>query len=223
MRTILLHGKKAAGRVALVDDTDYELVSRYRWCAKDARHGLVTYAVANVKINGRHTTIMMHKLITGWPRTDHHDHDGLNNQRSNLRAATSSQNGANRRRSRSGSSQFKGVSWVRREAKWHAQIGVNGTHVYLGSFTTEHDAARAYDTAARAAFGQYACVNFPDLPDMEPAAPRTCTECEAPIPRGRRTDARYCSERCRKIAKVRAEAVRRRELNGWRKRSDSKY
>ncbi len=33
MKTVTLHGKRAAGRVAVVDDADYELVMRYRWHA----------------------------------------------------------------------------------------------------------------------------------------------------------------------------------------------
>jgi hypothetical protein len=31
MKTVPLHGKIAAGRVALVNDADYELVAQYRW------------------------------------------------------------------------------------------------------------------------------------------------------------------------------------------------
>lgn len=31
MKTVPLYGKKAAGRVALVDDANYDLVMRYRW------------------------------------------------------------------------------------------------------------------------------------------------------------------------------------------------
>jgi hypothetical protein len=35
VKTVPLHGKIAAGRVALVDDGDYELVVQHRWNAKE--------------------------------------------------------------------------------------------------------------------------------------------------------------------------------------------
>ena len=164
MRTIPLAGKKAAGRVALVDDEDYDLVMAYVWYCNEGRgynHG--PYAIASVRLpDGRRSMIFMHKLLTGWPRTDHANHDGLDNQRRNLRPATSSQNQANRHRTRSsGTSQFKGVYWDRRDSWWIARIMINRRHHVLGYFRAEEDAARAYDAAALEAWGEYAYLNFP--------------------------------------------------------------
>lgn len=76
MKTVLLHGKLAAARVALVDDEDYELVSGYRWYAQVQKSPNGTtwgpYARTTVFRDGRNVTIMMHKLITaqcsGWGR-----------------------------------------------------------------------------------------------------------------------------------------------------------
>lgn len=216
MMTVPLHGKKAAGRVALVDDTDYDLVMQYRWCVKEqARRrigGTTTYAVANVKPDGRHTTLLMHKLITGWPQTDHADRDGLNNQRLNLRPASDSENMANRPGLPDTSSRFKGVSWF--QGAWVASAGIRGHKVYLGRFADETAAARAYDTAARAAWGEYARVNFPDLPDVLRQRP-PCAVCGGQIPETRTARARYCSDACRTKEKTRAwtEARRRRRFS----------
>src|SRR5580704_12477253 len=99
MKTVPLHGAKAAGRVALVDDDDYELVMQYRWRVIENRSG-VAYACSSP---GR-TTLAMHKLITGWARTDHEDGNGLNNQRYNLRPATLQENARNSRSYRGSSS-----------------------------------------------------------------------------------------------------------------------
>lgn len=165
MKTVTLHGKNAAGRVALVDDGDCELVMRFRWNLHDYRRRndvrLVPYAVTRVTIEGTQKTIGMHRLIAGWPLTDHVNHDGLDNQRHNLRQVTQAQNSANAR-PRGGTSAYKGVLWNRRERRWKARITVSGRRRELGSFTSEADAARAYDAAAVEAFGAYAYPNFPE-------------------------------------------------------------
>lgn len=165
MKTVRLAGKKAAGRVVLVDDKDFDLVNDYGWFVFDQKrrgrlHG--PYAATNVTLpDGRRTMIYMHKLITGWPQTDHINHDGLDNQRANLRPATQAQNRHNGRPYARGTSQYKGVSWNRERRAWVAQITRSGRVCNLGRFFSETDAARAYDAAAREAYGEYAYLNFP--------------------------------------------------------------
>lgn len=168
MKTIPLGGKVAAGRVALIDDEDCELVAGYGWCA--ARIGRTLYAQAYVRGSGAAAPVYvrMHKLITGWPQTDHINGNGLDNRRANLRPASQAQNQANQRPRRGGSSQYKGVYWHPSAQKWAANIQVSGRARYLGVFIAEEDAARAYDAAATEAFGSYAFLNFPEL--ANPAA-----------------------------------------------------
>ena len=57
------------------------------------------------------------------------------------------------------SSQYKGVSWNRRDGKWYARIQPARCVRYLGSFNDEKHAARAYDTAALEAWGADAWLN----------------------------------------------------------------
>ena len=164
MMTVPLYGVKAAGRVALVDDADYDLVMQHRWnVLEQERPGnqrkMGPYATSNLPDYG--TTILMHKLLTGWPGTDHIDHDGLNNQRYNLRQATGSQQLQNARKRAGASSVFKGVSWDPANGKWLVRICVSGRQRNLGRHASETDAALAYDAAALEAFGEYAYLNFP--------------------------------------------------------------
>lgn len=164
MMTVPLHSRKHPGLVALIDDADLDLVRSYTWCPYAPETGRTFYAVARRR-DGVRSVIRMHKLITGWPRTDHKNHDGLDNQRSNLRPATHAQNGANSRSRLGSASSYKGVCWLAGNQKWRAEIMANGRHRHLGCFTDEADAARAYDAAALEMWGEYACLNFgPECP-----------------------------------------------------------
>jgi hypothetical protein len=162
MRTVPLGGKKAAGRVALVDDGDYGLVMAHRWFVLEGnrpRRRSIAYAATNMP-HPRRGTLRMHNLILGCIGIDHHNGNGLDNQRANLRPATGAQNAANRR-PREHTSCFKGIGWERSSRKWRARIDTGGQQHYLGLFACEEDAARAYDAAAVVAFGEFARLNFP--------------------------------------------------------------
>jgi hypothetical protein len=166
VRTIPLVGKNGGGRVVLVDDEVYDKVSGYRWFAnqrpaRPGRRAMGPYAVTNLGSGDLRVTIYMHKHLTGWPRTDHRDHNGLNNQRSNLREATHAENMRNRLPASGHSSRFKGVYWDKGTLKWRAYIEIDGVRRQLGRFVIETDAARAYDEAALSAWGEFAWLNLP--------------------------------------------------------------
>lgn len=164
MKTVPLGGKKAAGRVALVDDADYDLVMQYRWHVKETlreppKRSDGPYACTMIRGTG--TWLYMHDLIMDAKGIDHRDHDGLNNQRSNLRPATEQQNRRNTRKRLGYSSQYKGVYWSKQKRRWHALITIDSRSRNLGFYTSETEAALAYDDAAREVFGEFACINFP--------------------------------------------------------------
>jgi hypothetical protein len=167
VKRIPLGGKLGKGRFALVDDEDYELVSGYRWVLLTPRKGgkppYTAYVQAHVPGSGRGgRIILMHVLLMRQRGVDHVNGDGLDNTRANLRLASRSQNGMNQRKQAGTSSRYKGVSWHRRLGRWQAHITTTSQRCqHLGYFSDEETAARAYDTAAREAFGAYARLNFP--------------------------------------------------------------
>ncbi len=152
------------GEIALCDDEDYPVLSRHKWsCFGKEGKKYVSTTITNIE--GKYKNIYMHVMIMGCAKTiDHRDSNGLNNQKSNLRKATKSQNGGNGRKMklRKGkptSSKYKGVHWATRAEKWRAVIKCEGKVYQLGSFNNEEDAAKAYDKAAKKLFGDFARVN----------------------------------------------------------------
>ncbi len=151
------------GYYVIVDESDFERVSKYKWCVHIHRrkNGLINGPYAQSKINGK--WILLHRFILGLQdpnmKVDHINHDGLNNCRNNLRLCTNQQNQGNRRKQPNTSSKFKGVSWYKRDKKWRSSIKVDGKHINLGRFDIERDAAVAYNLRAYIEFGEFAKLN----------------------------------------------------------------
>lgn len=160
------------GQVTIVSDEDYERASAHKWYANPRKgHGGASfYAVRSVRLpNGKRRLQYLHRFLLGLEpgdktrRGDHINGDTLDNRRENLRIVTNRQNQqAFRRKVPGTSSKFRGVYWNKRDQKWCAQIKPDGAkQIHLGYFDVEEDAARAYDAAARAYFGEFAQPNFP--------------------------------------------------------------
>lgn len=145
------------GYVALVDDEDFDKISGFSWYPKFEKGRI--YAVTS-------GSVRMHRLVVGCVPfdgvlVDHHDLNGLNNQKGNLRKATVSQNSANRnkhvRTDGKATSRYKGVTAVVKEGKQAWEAAVAGTR--LGVFLEEVDAALAYNLGAEELYGSFARLN----------------------------------------------------------------
>ena len=146
------------GLFALVDDRDFPLVSRFKWCAHKGKHHDSYYA---------QTTLRMHAFILGVDHrnkaflTDHKNGNGLDNRRKNIRKATHTQNAQNRKQLSSNTSGFKGVDWTPHMHKWRARITNKGKRTTLGFFVNKKDAAKARIRAEKKYFKDFrrACAN----------------------------------------------------------------
>ena len=172
------------GFTVLVDDEDYDRLSKYNWRAYKCHRNWYpkTRATDYERSMGRNprNDTYLHQMIlpvkSGFV-VDHINGDTLDNRRCNLRYATDGQNAMNKQRYINNTSGYKGVSYHKKSAtkgrwqiqrrsagRWQASIACNGKQIYLGLYATAEDAARAYDAKARELFGEYASLNFPEEP-----------------------------------------------------------
>jgi hypothetical protein len=155
------------GQFALVDDSDYKAISKFKWHAKKTTYGGFTAerTVYN-KSTKKCTQIKMHRFILGLGAddkrlVDHRDFETLNNQRWNIRPCSVAENVRHRRPMKGASSRYKGVYRKKGTRKWNAYIHINGKQKSLGYFVEELDAAAAYDSAATFFHQDFVSLNIP--------------------------------------------------------------
>lgn len=156
------------GLQALVDKEDVQVLSSYKWCAMKNRSGAwgaVTHKWQSASRSAKR--IHMHRLIMACPDgmvVDHINGNRLDNRKANLRICTVEENNRNRKKHNGGTSRYKGVCRkVENSNSWTVYIAARGRSFYLGSYSTEKEAALVYDRAARRLHGEFARLNFPEL------------------------------------------------------------
>jgi hypothetical protein len=141
--------KLTKGKVALVDDSDFEKLNLHKWCTLKGKRTFYAYRRVGLREGGNKELILMHIAITGKPpdglMLDHKDGNGLNYQRYNLRFVTNRQNCQNQHVPTS--SKYPGVCWLKDREKWHARIRITGRVTHLGTYSTEEEAFNAYRRA----------------------------------------------------------------------------
>lgn len=151
--------KLTQGKVALVDDEDFEYLNQWKWYAN--KNNRCFYAVRGIKKDNKWTLEAMHRIILNTPNNmvcDHINHDGLDNRRRNLRNCTKSENGMNR--VPTGKVKYLGVNKKWKGGGYSAKISVLGIHYCLGNYKHDWAAALAYDIAAKKYHGEFANLNF---------------------------------------------------------------
>lgn len=156
MRRLRLSGKYSH-RSTLIDDEDYELASKYKWYWNGTRSG--------INNNNHGKCIYLSRLVMGFPKgkqVDHINHNIFDNRKANLRICTNSQNCINKAKYKGTTSKYKGVCKVfntKTDRIWKAQIMFQRKKLSIGHYTTEKDAAKAYNQKAKELFGEFALLN----------------------------------------------------------------
>lgn len=154
------------GKFTLVDDEDFEWLNSFKWQHSHSTGNPRGYAKRNLnyKVEGvwKSTVIYLHRFLMNPPpnlQVDHINGDKLDNRRDNLRLVSQRENLINKPKRSDSRNRYKGIS-TRPSGTFYANIKVHGKYIYLGTYTTAEEAARAYDEAARKYFGAISSVNF---------------------------------------------------------------
>lgn len=144
------------GGQVLIDMVDLHLVAKNAWSINPAG-----YAHGKRVIDGKKTTVLMHREILGLVRGDKRIVDHINgikhdNRRSNLRLCTTAENQRNRGKNSNNTSGFKGAHWNTATGRWKSAIRVDRKDVFLGYFDTPEEAHKAYCAAAAKYHGEFA-------------------------------------------------------------------
>lgn len=165
------------GQACLVDEADLKEVSQHKWYCKNGYAATTYHRKGSSRTDkNRNVNVSMHRLLMGaeeGQEVDHIDRNRLNNQRSNLRVVSRSQNLANGIRSRApdADSQYIGVMKCQgTENTFYARVAGEVVGYYHG----EVAAAQARDLAIIAKYGTHEMpLNFAvaDLPTSVEALP----------------------------------------------------
>jgi len=164
---------KILGIIYIENGKPYYKKDICRTAKKDKLAGSISkkgYRRLKCTVDGLPKSIMMHKIawfnhygVLPIDQIDHKDHDKDNNNIDNLRLATNGQNQLNTPKRKGLSSIFKGVYKHTKEGLFRAHLQKDKKRYYLGSYSDEASAARAYDQAIiDLELCEFAILNFPE-------------------------------------------------------------
>lgn len=160
--------KLTQGYQTIVDDDDFQELSKFKWFAWKVTGGNI-YAARHIDKN---KIVKMQNYLMNPPAgriVDHINGDSLDNRKENLRICTQAENNRNSRIRKDNKSGFKGVHLRKKidgSLVYTVMIGAgeeNGKqkNAYMGCYESARTAAKIYDMAAVMLWGHYAWLNDP--------------------------------------------------------------
>jgi hypothetical protein len=138
-------------KVAIIDDEDFELVSKWKW-SFDGNYAVRGKYIGNVNGKDKYKKIYLHREINKTQdnlETDHINKNKLDNRRSNLRSVTKGINSNNHGAHKNNSTGICGVTWSKSAKKFNTRIFFQGKKYHLGYFTKIEDAILARELAEK--------------------------------------------------------------------------
>jgi len=132
------------GQLAIVNDEDFEELSKHKWSAYWDKKAKAFYAGRHLNEEiGRPVQYLHRQVLNLQPRgggcVDHINHNTLDNRRSNLRLTTNRGNHENRKKH-----SIHGIGIRKLDSgRFVARTWVGKKNVYIGSFDTKEEAVSA--------------------------------------------------------------------------------
>lgn len=148
----------------LFDEKFKDLISTKKWRLCYKSHLWSVYSETSVK--KKKTRTVLHRFLWEYVNgsipenkiIDHVNHNSLDNRLANLRLVSKKENSRNTRPVRGSKSKYKGIYFT--SGKWRAMIQYNNKKIHIGYFSSEEEAAQAYDVKALELFGEFGYLNF---------------------------------------------------------------
>jgi hypothetical protein len=184
MPELVIESKTHGTHTVLFDEEDRKIIESYKWRVCQSRYTF--YVIAHIphpdggwiewynpkrgriQRHRRKTTCYLHRLILNATKSkviDHIDGNGLNNTRKNLRLVSAMQNRRNTKKQSNNTSGYKGVYYSKKNKNWCSAVCHRGKNIYIGSYDTAEDAAKAYDAKIKELGWQIVnqrMLNFPE-------------------------------------------------------------
>ena len=140
--------KLSNGMECIVDDEDFDFLSKWKWKYHKALGCYGGYAVRNSydRKTKKHLAIFIHRLVNNTPAglsTDHINGNKLDNRKENLRSVTQVENMHNRGKQKNNRTGTKGVFFDKSRNKFVASLVINGVEVFRKRFKTLNEAIDA--------------------------------------------------------------------------------
>lgn len=149
----------------MVDDKWYDFLNQWRWriLVSVKKTVIRNYVYRTEKVDGKPKAIFMHRIILGLKDkdtlvSDHINHNGLDNQESNLRKATVTENNRNRSKTKNRPSKYLGVCKTK-NGTYQAYLTHNYKKYKSRVFPTQEQAALAYNELAIFHHKEFANLN----------------------------------------------------------------
>lgn len=143
----------------LIDTEDWNKIKQYHWYVGFDKKGNNFYILTEIKGKNIRLHRFIFDLINSKRKVDHRNHITTDNRKANLRKCNDFESAQNRKSRDNCMSQYKGLTYRKKEGKWQARIAYNHKRISLGYFKDEIEAAKAYNTAAIKYHKEFAYLN----------------------------------------------------------------
>lgn len=153
------------GSSFLLDEEDVPLLDGMLYFIQRFNRGKRYYVrIREPGLYNKNKMVALHRVILNMKkgeRVDFKNLDTLDLRRSNIRSCTYAEKNCHVRKKRQ-YKKFKGVFYDSRRGIYYAQIAIGHVRHWGGSYTTEEEAAAAYDILAKKFHGEFVLTNQKD-------------------------------------------------------------